>query len=211
MAAAATPETIIINTDASRILKLSFLEARLFKSHVIDTEHLLLAMLHDEDNIARRSLNANSINYENACALLNLKPDVQSGFGVEDDEDEPYSNPHQQSSSQRDTQSATRKPMTDTPVLDRFGVDVTRAAEEGKLDPVVGREKEIERIAQILCRRKKNNPVLIGEPGVGKSSIVEGLALLIAQKKSAAFAAWQTHCCARHGVCRGWNEVSWPV
>ena len=82
MAAAATPETIIINTDASRILKLSFLEARLFKSHVIDTEHLLLAMLHDEDNIARRSLNANSINYENACALLNLKPDVQSGFGV---------------------------------------------------------------------------------------------------------------------------------
>lgn len=183
MAAAATPETIIINTDASRILKLSFLEARLFKSHVIDTEHLLLAMLHDEDNIARRSLNANSINYENACALLNLKPDVQSGFGVEDDEDEPYSNPHQQSSSQRDTQSATGKPMTDTPVLDRFGVDVTRAAEEGKLDPVVGREKEIERIAQILCRRKKNNPVLIGEPGVGKSSIVEGLALLIAQKK----------------------------
>lgn len=155
MAAAATPETIIINTDASRILKLSFLEARLFKSHVIDTEHLLLAMLHDEDNIARRSLNANSINYENACALLNLKPDVQSGFGVEDDEDEPYSNPHQQSSSQRDTQSATRKPMTDTPVLDRFGVDVTRAAEEGKLDPVVGREKEIERIAQILCRRKR--------------------------------------------------------
>ncbi len=180
---ATNPETIIINADASRILKLSFLEARLFKSNIIDTEHLLLAMLRDESNIARRSLNENSISYENVAALLNLKPDIQSGFGIEDEEDESYSSSHPQGAKQSTTQTQAAKTATDTPVIDNFGVDVTKAAEENKLDPVVGRSKEIERIAQILSRRKKNNPVLIGEPGVGKSSIVEGLALLIAQKK----------------------------
>ena len=178
------PEAIVIGADASRILKMSFLEARLFKSSVIDTEHLLLAMLRDESNVARQSLNENSINYENVASLLNLKPDIQAGFGVEDEEeDSAYGQNSSANTSHSPTQNHAQKPTSDTPVIDNFGVDVTRAAEEGKLDPVVGRSKEIERIAQILSRRKKNNPVLIGEPGVGKSSIVEGLALLIAQKK----------------------------
>ncbi len=183
MVATDSPQTIVIDADASRILKLSFLEARLFKSHTIDTEHLLLAMLRDENNIACRSLNDNSINYANVAALLNLKPDVQSSFGVEDDEDDGYANGRSSQDAPKTASATSHKPMSDTPALDNFGVDVTMAAEEGKLDPVIGREKEIERIAQILSRRKKNNPVLIGEPGVGKSSIVEGLALLIAQKK----------------------------
>ncbi len=182
MVSTGSVDTIIINADASRILKLCNLEARLFKSSVISTEHLLLAMLRDENNEARRSLNDNAIYYEKVVTLLNLKPDVQSSYGVDDEDEENYAH-HQQSAQGGEPQTATKKPMTDTPVLDNFGVDVTRAAEEGKLDPVVGRTKEIERIAQILSRRKKNNPVLIGEPGVGKSSIVEGLALLIAQKK----------------------------
>ena len=109
------------------------------------------------------------------------------GFTEDDDEEEDEMNmssrSSQSGSSQSSTQTASKKPSNDTPVLDNFGMDMTRAAEEGRLDPVVGREREIERLAQILSRRKKNNPVLIGEPGVGKSAIVEGLALRIVQKK----------------------------
>ena len=117
-----------------------------------------------------------------------LQPDVNSGMGFpEDDDDEEMSSPRSGGSGseerQQQAQTASKKPANDTPVLDNFGTDMTKAAEEGRLDPVVGREKEIERLAQILSRRKKNNPILIGEPGVGKSAIVEGLALRIIQKK----------------------------
>lgn len=118
---------------------------------------------------------------------MKASPNAGMGFTEDDDEEEDEMNmssrSSQSGSSQSSTQTASKKPSNDTPVLDNFGMDMTRAAEEGRLDPVVGREREIERLAQILSRRKKNNPVLIGEPGVGKSAIVEGLALRIVQKK----------------------------
>lgn len=120
--------------------------------------------------------------------MKSTNPNAGMGFTEDDEEDEEDMNMSRSSrtggaGSASAAQAASRKPSNDTPVLDNFGVDMTRAAEEGKLDPVVGREREIERLAQILSRRKKNNPVLIGEPGVGKSAIVEGLALRIVQKK----------------------------
>ena len=138
--------------------------------------------------MAASVLEANDINYVKVLEQATLQPDVNSGMGfTEDDDDEEMSSPRSGGSGseerQQQAQTASKKPSNDTPVLDNFGTDMTKAAEEGRLDPVVGREKEIERLAQILSRRKKNNPILIGEPGVGKSAIVEGLALRIIQKK----------------------------
>ena len=186
-------EEVSFSPTAARILKMSMLEARLLKSQEADTEHLLLAILKDGSNVAATVLNDQFITYQAVYELLTMKsanPNAGMGF-TEDDDDEEEMSPSRSSSEgprslgggQSAARTATQKPTNDTPVLDNFGTDITRAAAEGKLDPVVGREREIERLAQILSRRKKNNPVLIGEPGVGKSAIVEGLALRITQKK----------------------------
>jgi len=168
-----------LTKQAEKVLKITYLEAKIFKSDVIGTEHLLLSILRDEENIASQILQQYDINYDV------FKADVEqhkagiagqaSGSTAGDDdfkEDDHFSQPKKVS----DIKSKT-------PVLDNFGRDLTRAAEEGRLDPIVGREKEIERVSQILSRRKKNNPILIGEPGVGKSAIAEGLALRIIQRK----------------------------
>lgn len=169
----------------AKILKMCMLEARLLKSATADTEHVLLAILKDGDNLAATVLEENQVDYQVVFEQLSLKstnPNAGMGF-TEDEEDMNIPRSSHAGSSASAAQTTSRKPSNDTPVLDNFGVDMTRAAEEGKLDPVIGREREIERLAQILSRRKKNNPVLIGEPGVGKSAIVEGLALRIVQKK----------------------------
>ncbi len=178
-----------LSNGAAKILKMCILEARLMKSNVADTEHVLLAILKDRNNVAASVLEANQVDYKKVFEQLSLQPDINAGMGFsEDDDDEEEmgasrSGGRGSEERQQQAQTASKKPANDTPVLDNFGTDMTRAAEEGRLDPVVGREREIERLAQILSRRKKNNPILIGEPGVGKSAIVEGLALRIIQKK----------------------------
>ena len=178
---------ISLSNNAAKILKMCILEARNMKSNIADTEHVLLAILRDKENRAAHVLELNNVNYAKVMELATLQPDITSGMGYsEDDEDEEEMSSPRSRGSESDRQQAqatSQKPANDTPVLDNFGTDMTRAAEEGRLDPVVGREREIERLAQILSRRKKNNPILIGEPGVGKSAIVEGLALRIIQKK----------------------------
>src|SRR3954470_15282882 len=166
--------------QAERALKITYLEAKLFKSAIIGTEHLLLSILKDEDNVATKSLHKFKIDYEVMRNELELsKSDPKAEFpGTPPDDDDSDDNFGSASSTKKPVDSKSK-----TPVLDNFGRDLTRAAEDGKLDPIVGREKEIERVAQILSRRKKNNPILIGEPGVGKTAIAEGLALRIIQKK----------------------------
>ena len=151
-----------------------------------DSGHILLAIMKVKDNAAFHVLESNGVTYEKI--KLTLQPDTHAGLGFSEDEDEdedirqsPSGN--KSNAAQQQARPAQKKPANDTPVLDNFGTDMTKAAEEGKLDPVVGRVKGVERLAQILSRRKKNNPILIGEPGVGKSAIVEGLALRIVEKK----------------------------
>ena len=181
---------INFNESASKVLKLCILEAKLLKNSLADSEHLLLAIMRVKDNSAFRLLESSDVTYDKIIEQLTLQPDIHAGLGFSEDEDEeedeiqnrPSAGSNQSGAAQQ-TRSTQKKPTNDTPVLDNFGTDITRAAEEGKLDPVVGRMKEIERLAQILSRRKKNNPILIGEPGVGKSAIVEGLALRIVEKK----------------------------
>lgn len=187
---ASTAETAELNMteEATKILKLCMLEAKLFKQETVDTEHLLLAILHEKNNGGAAVLAEHGIYYQKVMDQPGLRPDVHSGLGLpdddEDDEDELPRSPERPTG--QDTQSArANKPTGETPVLDNFGTDLTRYAEEGRFDPIVGREKEIERLAQILSRRKKNNPILIGEPGVGKSAIVEGLAMRIMQRRVA--------------------------
>ena len=180
---------VSLSNDAAKILKMCILEARGMKSNIADTEHVLLAILREKNNMAATVLEANNVNYAKVLEQATLQPDINAGMGFpedDDDEEEMSSRSGGRSNAdnrQQQAQTASKKPSNDTPVLDNFGTDMTKAAEEGRLDPVVGREKEIERLAQILSRRKKNNPILIGEPGVGKSAIVEGLALRIIQKK----------------------------
>ncbi len=183
-------EDITFNEKASKILKMSMLEARLLKTIEADTEHILLAIMRNGENRAAELLESKDVTYQKIIDKLVPKPEPQSGVPFEEEEDEEddgirrHENPAENGSSYRQTaQTYQKKSNNDTPVLDSFSTDMTRAAEEGKLDPVVGREKEIERLAQILSRRKKNNPILIGEPGVGKSAIVEGLARRIIEKK----------------------------
>ena len=179
-------ENISFNDKASKVLKLCILEAKLLRNIAADSEHILLAIMKVKDNAAFHVLESNGVTYEKI--KLTLQPDTHAGLGFSEDEDEdedirqsPSGN--KSNAAQQQARPAQKKPANDTPVLDNFGTDMTKAAEEGKLDPVVGRVKEIERLAQILTRRKKNNPILIGEPGVGKSAIVEGLALRIVEKK----------------------------
>lgn len=168
--------------SAEKVLKMVFLEARSLKDETISTGHLLLAILRDENNLVSKILNDNSIDYAMVRNAIEMRqPKDSADYGDEDDErGSPFGSFGKGSGSQSAQQAKTN---SDTPVLDNFGIDLTKAAEEGKLDPIVGREREIERLAQILSRRKKNNPILIGEPGVGKSAIAEGLALRIVQRK----------------------------
>ena len=189
-------EDITFNENASRILKMSLLEARLLKANMADSEHMLLAIMREGKNRAAEILETKNVSYQKLIDKLVPRTEPQSGVPFEEDEDDEEDNGirrrdnmgneggfYSQSAKQSSAQTSQKKPNNDTPALDSFGTDMTRAAEEGKLDPVVGREKEIERLAQILSRRKKNNPILIGEPGVGKSAIVEGLARRIVEKK----------------------------
>ena len=185
-------EDINFNDDASKILKLCILEARQQKSETVDSEHILLAIMRQKSNQASLILNEHNVTYEKVLEMLTFQPETpKSGLGFDDEDEEEDgtlmgrpSDSISGNSTQQQTRSAQQKKTANsTPILDNFGIDMTRAAEEGKLDPVVGREKEIERVAQILSRRKKNNPILIGEPGVGKSAIVEGLAIRIVEKK----------------------------
>ena len=191
MRSAAQPQEsdIPFAENTTKILKICMLEARLLKSTVVGTEHLLLAILKEDDNEAAFALKDCEVHYQDVFKQLSVKSaNPKAGMGIPDEEDEEDA-PYYSSRNEGDTPAASSvqtkpsKSSNDTPVLDNFGIDMTRAAAEGKFDPVVGREREIERVAQILSRRKKNNPVLIGEPGVGKSAIVEGLALRIVEKR----------------------------
>jgi ATP-dependent Clp protease ATP-binding subunit ClpC len=177
------PSELVLNENASNILKIAVLEARNQHSQLIDVQHLLLAILHDQaDNGAKQVLSLNNMNYHDTLAYMQQRTaQTQDGIGLpdENEEEDPILNRHKEESGNATTQT-TLKTAGKTPVLDNFSDDLTKAASEGKLDKVVGREKEIQRVTEILCRRKKNNPILIGEPGVGKSAIVEGLAQMIA-------------------------------
>jgi len=186
------PENLPLVKQAERALKLTYLEAKLFNSNLIGTEHLLLAILKDEDNLVSITLEKQGVDYESVRnELQSLRSDIETinksseeindsdpkdQFPGDQSDDEFEDKGFKPPKKQGDTKSKT-------PVLDNFGRDLTRAAEEGRLDPIVGRERELERISQILSRRKKNNPILIGEPGVGKSAIAEGLASRIVQRK----------------------------
>lgn len=173
---------ITLSPASAKILRIGTLEARLLHSSYVDTEHLLLALLRDTDNIVSKILGESDVTYESVHKMLAMKPDVSAGFSFNDEEEDMPANGKKQ---QQQPNAADVKPSpgNETPVINDFGYDLTDAAAKGKLDPVVGRDKEIEHIAQILNRRKKNNPVLIGEPGVGKSAIVEGLALRITEHR----------------------------
>lgn len=175
---------MLLSDQANNILKLAVLEARSQRMQTVDIPHLLLAILHDNvDNGAKMVLQNNDLNYTTALSHLGQPTrSIQDGIGMAEDEDEePIINRNMGGSkAAQTTQTAGGK--SKTPVLDNFGTDLTQAALDGKLDPVVGREREIQRVSEILGRRKKNNPILIGEPGVGKSAIVEGLAQLIVKR-----------------------------
>lgn len=183
----ASDSEISLTEQASNILRLAVLEARLQHSQMVDVHHVLLAILHDKAHTAAKEiLNDNNIKYEDMQNYLAQKTNsgpVDGLFMSDDDEGE---TPEYDNRSDRDTAAATKgkDSMGGTPVIDNFSVDLTRAAAEGKLDPVVGRDEQILRVTEILCRRKKNNPILIGEPGVGKSAIVEGLAQMIVEQKT---------------------------
>ena len=172
---------IPLTKQAEKALKITYLEAKIFKTETIGTEHLLLSILRDEDNIASQVLSQYGINYDFFKQTLmdggsSIKPKNNPMNAFEDENND--------SSEDKKIEELKKKnPKSTTPVLDNFGRDLTKLGEDGKLDPIVGREKEIERVSQILSRRKKNNPILIGEPGVGKTAIAEGLALRIIQRK----------------------------
>ncbi|MDU0371723.1 ATP-dependent Clp protease ATP-binding subunit [Hymenobacter endophyticus] len=181
--------SIPLTKQTEKVLKITYLEAKIFKSEIIGTEHLLLSILRDEDNISSQILSKFNVNYESVRDSLdyhgNTANNPTSGPEADDDDNDRLFGGSGQGRSGAGAGAAPKKgnEKSRTPVLDNFGRDLTKLAEEDKLDPIVGREKEIERVAQILSRRKKNNPILIGEPGVGKTAIAEGLALRIIQKK----------------------------
>ena len=182
---------LVLNEQANNILKLAVLEARIQHTQMVDVQHLVLAILHDQvNNGAKEILEENHMNYEDTLAYLktqmssNAKPTNSFGMPEEEEEEEEAMSQQGANRKQAFTKTAGSEQKKGTPVLDNFSTDLTQAAAEGKLDKVVGREKEILRVTEILCRRKKNNPILIGEPGVGKSAIVEGLAQLIVQHKT---------------------------
>ena len=186
-------QDISFSEEASKILTLSKLEARLMNDEKVDTPHILLAIMRDNQNNAYKVLEKNDVTYDKIIDRLKQEEAPFDGLDFNDDEEEEgigrRGNADKNngafgfSANRQATQTEQKQAEEDTPYLDNYGIDLTKAAEGGKLDPVVGREKEIERIAQILSRRKKNNPILIGEPGVGKSAIAEGLALRIVEKR----------------------------
>jgi ATP-dependent Clp protease ATP-binding subunit ClpC len=176
---------IPLTRQSEKVLKITYLEAKIFKSQLIGTEHLLLSILRDEENIATQILNKFDVNYDSVKEMLEMQSDSGASpraraeaDDADDDGSKLFGSPGGGSGTSKSGSEKSR-----TPVLDNFGRDLTKMAEDDKLDPIIGREKEIERVAQILSRRKKNNPILIGEPGVGKTAIAEGLALRIVQKK----------------------------
>ena len=183
---------LVLNEKASNILKLAVLEARMDRSTNVKEQHLLLAILHDAaNNGAKQVLELNNMNYDDTMTILRAPQTsgITNGIGLPDEEEEEFetTNPSSKSSNSAksgSTTTAQKKENSKTPVLDTFGTDLTQAALDEKLDPCVGREKEIQRVIEILGRRKKNNPILIGEPGVGKSAIVEGLAQQIANHRT---------------------------
>ena len=177
---------IPLTRQSEKVLKITYLEAKIFKSQLIGTEHLLLSVLRDEDNIATQILDKFDVNYDVVKELLEYQTDQPMASSDTDDGDEEGSRMFGSTGGTGGggkEKSSKSGEKSRTPVLDNFGRDLTKMAEDDKMDPIVGREKEIERVAQILSRRKKNNPILIGEPGVGKTAIAEGLALRIIQKK----------------------------
>jgi len=186
-------QDISFSEEASKILTLSKLEARLMNDEKVDTPHILLAIMRDNQNSAYKILEKNDVTYEKIIDRLKQEEAPFDGLDFNDDEEEEgigrrgnadkNNDGFGSSANRQTTQTEQKQADGGTPYLDNYGIDLTKAAEGGKLDPVVGREKEIERIAQILSRRKKNNPILIGEPGVGKSAIAEGLALRIVEKR----------------------------
>ena len=182
---------LVLNEQASNILKLAVLEARIQHTQMVDVQHLILAILHDQvNNGAKEVLEGNHMTYEDTLTYLktqkssNEKPSDSFGMPDEEEEEEDTISSNGGDKNNATTKTVNSNQKKGTPVLDNFSTDLTKAAAEGKLDKVVGREKEIQRVTEILCRRKKNNPILIGEPGVGKSAIVEGLAQLIVQHKT---------------------------
>ncbi len=183
---AINPRDLLLDPQASNILKLAVLEARMQHTPTVDAHHLLLAILHDKvDNGAKLVLESFSLNYDDALKFFQQKaPRPQDGIGLPDDMEDDDLDMGGSDMGQQSTTAQTRKTASKTPVLDNFSTDLTLAAFESKLDPVVGREREMQRVMEILCRRKKNNPILIGEPGVGKSAIVEGLAQLIVKRRT---------------------------
>ena len=186
-------QDITFSEEASKILTLSKLEAKLMNNEKVDTPHILLAIMRDNQNNAYKILEKNDVTYEKIIDRLKQEETPFDGLDFNDDEEEEgigrrgnadkNNDGFGSSANRQATQTEQKQADGGTPYLDNYGIDLTKAAEGGKLDPVVGREKEIERIAQILSRRKKNNPILIGEPGVGKSAIAEGLALRIVEKR----------------------------
>src|SRR5690606_14188892 len=174
---------IPLTRQSEKVLKITYLEAKIFKSQLIGTEHLLLSILRDEDNIATQIMEKFDVNYDVVKELLEYQTENPMASSDTDDPDDDSSRIFGSSSTGKESSSPKSTEKSRTPVLDNFGRDLTKLAEADKLDPIVGREKEIERVAQILSRRKKNNPILIGEPGVGKTAIAEGLALRMVQKK----------------------------
>ncbi|MEX0648203.1 MAG: ATP-dependent Clp protease ATP-binding subunit, partial [Balneolaceae bacterium] len=180
-----TVGNIPLTKQAEKVLRITYLEAKLYKSDTIGTEHLLLSLLRDEENIAAQILQQFNVSYDAVREELDL---IISGNTRDDDPADSRTTSANIPSSPKGSKSSgssreKKMEKSKTPVLDNFGRDLTQLAEEGKLDPIIGREKEIERVAQVLSRRKKNNPVLIGEPGVGKTAIAEGLASRIIERK----------------------------
>ena len=175
-------EELALNEMANNILKLSVLEARLQHNMFVDANHVVLAILHDRSNNgAKEILEQNKISYKEIVKYIQQKNQITNGLELSDDEEDIQRSPNSDKSDKRSANTAQIN-QTKTPILNNFSIDLTQAARDGKLDMVVGREKEIQRVIEILCRRKKNNPILIGEPGVGKSAIAEGLAQMIAKR-----------------------------
>jgi len=172
-----------LTKQAEKVIRITVLEAKAYKSPLVESEHLMLSILKNKENVATQILNQFEVDYDIFKSELGFVTSTPPAAEYSEENDDEFDEEKKQYSQQRSQRGATNAPKTKTPVLDNFGRDITRLAENGSLDPIVGRENEIERVSQILSRRKKNNPILIGEPGVGKTAIVEGLALRIVQRK----------------------------
>jgi ATP-dependent Clp protease ATP-binding subunit ClpC len=174
-----------LTKQAEKVIRVTVLEAKSQKSQTVETEHLLLSILKNKENVATQILNQFDVDYDLFRTDLGMvgtsNPSPRNEFGDENDDE--FDEERRGSGGQAAKGKTASNVKSKTPVLDNFGRDITKLAETGSLDPIIGREQEIERVSQILSRRKKNNPILIGEPGVGKTAIVEGLALRIVQRK----------------------------